>query len=136
MPLTGFDRLREAGFSEDEITNIRAQFHNDTLGSPTTETAGILEREEQEAQARQLEEQWMEGLGAGGVDPSSRKLARPEAATLTNPLFRSSSYRGHVHCSVQRSSGRLLLSLPPPFLFLDKRQFWCRSRTCGRRWSL
>ena len=74
IPLSGFDRLREAGFSEDEITNIRAQFHNDTLGSPTTEAAGILEREEQEAQARQLEEQWMEGLGAGGVDPSSRKL--------------------------------------------------------------
>ncbi|RUP52433.1 hypothetical protein BC936DRAFT_141587 [Jimgerdemannia flammicorona] len=27
-PPTGFDRLREAGFSEDDIQNIRAQFHH------------------------------------------------------------------------------------------------------------
>lgn len=32
QPVAGFDRLREAGFSEDEIANMRAQFHADGPG--------------------------------------------------------------------------------------------------------
>lgn len=58
-PLVGFDRLREAGFSEEEIANIRAQFHVDGPGD--TVVTG-----DEDEHARALEEQWMDNLGTGG----------------------------------------------------------------------
>ncbi|KAG0169529.1 hypothetical protein DFQ28_003607 [Apophysomyces sp. BC1034] len=53
--MTGFDRLRESGFNEEEIRSIRTQFHrmHGTAydgGDPTD-------------QVRQLEEQWMDSTG-------------------------------------------------------------------------
>ncbi|KAJ1967340.1 hypothetical protein IWQ62_001928 [Dispira parvispora] len=52
-PLTGFDRLREAGFSEEDIANFRQQFHlfrgNNTDADPN--------------QIRNLEEEWMDNGG-------------------------------------------------------------------------
>ncbi|KAG2178913.1 hypothetical protein INT43_001760 [Umbelopsis isabellina] len=53
-PLMGFDRLREAGFTEEDIRNIRTQFHHlhgTTFDGENTE------------QTRTLEEQWMENTG-------------------------------------------------------------------------
>ncbi|OZJ04562.1 hypothetical protein BZG36_02701 [Bifiguratus adelaidae] len=49
-PSTGFDRLREAGFSDEDIANLRRQFHrfHGTSGSESTE------------QTRRLEDQWMD----------------------------------------------------------------------------
>ncbi|KAK9894477.1 hypothetical protein P389DRAFT_97058 [Cystobasidium minutum MCA 4210] len=57
-PLSGFDRLREAGFSEEDIENIRAQFHAD--GPSDTVVTG-----DEDEHARALEEQWMDNLGSG-----------------------------------------------------------------------
>ncbi|RUS21609.1 DUF2407 C-terminal domain-containing protein [Endogone sp. FLAS-F59071] len=53
-PPTGFDRLREAGFSEDDIQNIRAQFHH---------LHGTVFNGEINEETRNLEEQWMENAG-------------------------------------------------------------------------
>ncbi|KAL0082097.1 DUF2407 C-terminal domain-containing protein [Phycomyces blakesleeanus] len=50
IPVTGFDRLRESGFTEDDIQNIRSQFHR-LHGTP-------IEGDNEEA--RHLEEQWMD----------------------------------------------------------------------------
>ncbi|CAO3638536.1 unnamed protein product [Cunninghamella echinulata] len=54
-PPVGFDRLREAGFSEEDIRNIRTQFHR-MNGAP-------VDGDENSEQARQLEEQWMDNTG-------------------------------------------------------------------------
>lgn len=67
QPLRGFDRLREAGFSPDDIANLRVQFHEDGPGD-----TAILGDEDPEAQA--LEDRWMEGLGARGEDAGSREF--------------------------------------------------------------
>ncbi|GAA5799570.1 hypothetical protein HPULCUR_004986 [Helicostylum pulchrum] len=53
-PPTGFDRLRESGFTEEDIRNIRTQFHR-LHGTPFEE--GPTE------EARNLEEQWMDNTG-------------------------------------------------------------------------
>ncbi|ORX59391.1 hypothetical protein DM01DRAFT_1361651 [Hesseltinella vesiculosa] len=52
-PPIGFDRLLEAGFSEEDINNIRSQFHR-MRGSDVDESS---------EQARQMEEQWMDNTG-------------------------------------------------------------------------
>ncbi|GAA5877416.1 hypothetical protein JCM16303_003324 [Sporobolomyces ruberrimus] len=51
-PLQGFDRLREAGFSEEEIENMRAEFR---------ERSNVADDDDAEHQ-RALEEQWMSGM--------------------------------------------------------------------------
>ncbi|CAO3652682.1 unnamed protein product [Mucor fragilis] len=53
-PPTGFDRLRESGFTEEDIRNIRTQFHR--LHGTTFEEGPTEE-------ARNLEEQWMDNTG-------------------------------------------------------------------------
>ncbi|KAG0182948.1 hypothetical protein DFQ29_001092 [Apophysomyces sp. BC1021] len=58
--LTGFDRLRESGLTEDDIRNIRAQFH--FLHSTTDTTV----------EARNLEERWIDN--AGDTLPDESKL--------------------------------------------------------------
>ncbi|BGO97544.1 uncharacterized protein family UPF0645, transmembrane [Rhodotorula toruloides] len=50
-PLQGFDRLRDAGFSEQDIENLRAEFRE----SRQTEA-------DDEEHQRALEEQWMSGM--------------------------------------------------------------------------
>ncbi|KAI8334997.1 hypothetical protein BC941DRAFT_74319 [Chlamydoabsidia padenii] len=52
----GFDRLRESGFSEEDVRNIRARFHrmNGTLQDDSNEIS---------EQAMDLEEQWMDNTG-------------------------------------------------------------------------
>ncbi|KAG1237552.1 hypothetical protein G6F35_000594 [Rhizopus arrhizus] len=56
IPPTGFDRLRESGFTEEDIQNIRAQFHR-LHGTTFDET------DETSEEARNLEEQWMDNTG-------------------------------------------------------------------------
>ncbi|KAI7904610.1 uncharacterized protein BX663DRAFT_502962 [Cokeromyces recurvatus] len=53
-PSVGFDRLRESGFSEEDIRNIRAQFHR---------IHGTSFDEMPSEEARNLEEQWMDNTG-------------------------------------------------------------------------
>jgi hypothetical protein len=64
-PLRGFDRLNSAGFSEDDILNIRRQFHSRSVVDYLS-TAEFPTEEEYEEHARALEEQWIDGLGSGG----------------------------------------------------------------------
>ncbi|KAF8272756.1 DUF2407 C-terminal domain-containing protein [Lactarius quietus] len=64
-PLRGFDRLASAGFSEEDILNIRRQFHSRSVADYLS-TAEFPTEEEYEEHARALEEQWIDGLGGGG----------------------------------------------------------------------
>ncbi|KAK4053810.1 hypothetical protein OIV83_001466 [Microbotryomycetes sp. JL201] len=52
-PLQGFDRLRDAGFSEEDITSMRAEFRRNQ---------GVNIEGDDDEHARALEDQWMEGL--------------------------------------------------------------------------
>ncbi|KAF9115296.1 hypothetical protein BGX27_008298 [Mortierella sp. AM989] len=66
---TGFDRLREAGFSEDEIQSIRRQFHasRGTVTSSVGENGIAVELDQDEdarARARRIEEEWIDQHGA------------------------------------------------------------------------
>ncbi|KAF9139399.1 hypothetical protein BGX30_008003 [Mortierella sp. GBA39] len=66
---TGFDRLREAGFSEDEIRSIRRQFHasRGTVTSSVGENGiavGLDQDEDASARARRIEEEWIDQHGA------------------------------------------------------------------------
>ncbi|KAF9291258.1 hypothetical protein BGZ68_004574 [Mortierella alpina] len=66
---TGFDRLREAGFSEDEIRSIRRQFHasrgtvTSTVGANGI-AVGLDQDEDASARARRIEEEWIDQHGA------------------------------------------------------------------------
>ncbi|KAI9314868.1 hypothetical protein BX666DRAFT_419907 [Dichotomocladium elegans] len=55
-PRLGFDRLLDSGFNEEEIQDIRQQFHR-THGST------LLDDEEPTEQMTAIEEQWMESTG-------------------------------------------------------------------------
>ncbi|KAG0047885.1 hypothetical protein BGZ83_007129 [Gryganskiella cystojenkinii] len=63
---TGFDRLREAGFSEDEIRSIRRQFHasRGTLTASVGENGIAADDEDATARARRIEEEWIDQHGA------------------------------------------------------------------------
>ena len=58
-PLTGFDRLQEAGFSTEDIENMRNQFRR-TLSDSHLEHGPVAGDNDEHARA--LEDQWMEGL--------------------------------------------------------------------------
>ncbi|KAF9421659.1 hypothetical protein BGZ76_003955 [Entomortierella beljakovae] len=66
---TGFDRLREAGFSEGEIRTLRRQFHasRGTLTTPVGENGIAVDLEQDEdarARARRVEEEWIDQHGS------------------------------------------------------------------------
>lgn len=71
---TGFDRLREAGFSEDEIRSIRRQFHasRGTLAASVGENGIAADDEDATARARRIEEEWIDQHGAETL-PEGRK---------------------------------------------------------------
>ena len=64
---TGFDRLREAGFSEDDIRSIRRQFHASrgtiTVGENGFEV-GPDQDEDARERARRVEEEWIDQHGS------------------------------------------------------------------------
>lgn len=55
MEIKGFDRLREVGFSEDEISHFRREFYSSRPEIRSQILAGTLSEEE----VQQLEEQWL-----------------------------------------------------------------------------
>lgn len=69
-PLQGFDRLRDAGFSEQDIENLRAEFRDSRqteAGASSTpsllcQTAHPPSCADDEEHQRALEEQWMSGM--------------------------------------------------------------------------
>ncbi|KAF9202488.1 hypothetical protein BGZ59_002140 [Podila verticillata] len=64
---TGFDRLREAGFSEEEIRSIRRQFHASRGTTAVGENGiegGLDQDEDATARARRVEEEWIDQHGA------------------------------------------------------------------------
>ncbi|KAI0335719.1 hypothetical protein GY45DRAFT_1267027 [Cubamyces sp. BRFM 1775] len=69
-PLRGFDRLVAAGFSEEDIANIRLQFHahsaRDYLDQEFDDQADFDEH------ARLLEEQWIDSLAGAGTESQSQ----------------------------------------------------------------
>jgi hypothetical protein len=66
-PPTGFDRLRESGFTEEDIRNIRTQFHR---------LHGTQFEEGPTEEARNLEEQWMDNTGETLPDGSKFSYVR------------------------------------------------------------
>ncbi|KAI0632292.1 DUF2407 ubiquitin-like domain-containing protein [Trametes polyzona] len=66
-PLRGFDRLAAAGFSEEDIANIRLQFHTHSTRDYLDQE--FDDQEDYDEHARMLEEQWIDSLD-GGTSPS------------------------------------------------------------------
>ena len=60
-PAQGFDRLLESGFSQDDVNNMRRQFHV-RMDSSNIEHGPVVIDDENEHQ-RALEDQWIEGMG-------------------------------------------------------------------------
>lgn len=58
IPPTGFERLQEAGFSPEDIQQIRIQFHNSIEVDPNTTDPEVMER------IRRLEEAWIDNATA------------------------------------------------------------------------
>ncbi|ODQ68463.1 hypothetical protein NADFUDRAFT_81421 [Nadsonia fulvescens var. elongata DSM 6958] len=75
--LRGFDRLRNAGFTQEDIDNMRQQFNSvydgiTTTGSSVPAVGGVVsgpDADDDGVDMRVLEERWIE-TGAGANDPS------------------------------------------------------------------
>ncbi|KAI0712406.1 DUF2407 ubiquitin-like domain-containing protein [Earliella scabrosa] len=82
-PLRGFDRLAAAGFSEQDIANIRLQFHAHSAGDYLDQEYD--DQEDFDEHARALEEQWIDSLDGG----SSASLAssQPAVSSLHNGIM-------------------------------------------------
>ncbi|KAI0337441.1 hypothetical protein BDW22DRAFT_1339792 [Trametopsis cervina] len=63
-PLRGFDRLTAAGFTPEDIANMRLQFHSQSATDFLEEDAA--NPEEYEEHARALEEQWIDSMDSVG----------------------------------------------------------------------
>ena len=112
-PLTGFDRLREAGFSVEEIHTIRQDFHarrraalggdaaaeGDEVDLEMGEIAVEADHVPNTEHARALEEQWMEG-GAGNeaLDAACEPQTYLFAVSLLNIAMCSRCRRLYRNC--------------------------------------
>jgi hypothetical protein len=85
-PLRGFDRLASAGFSEEDILNIRRQFHSRSAADYLS-TAEFPTEEEYEEHARALEEQWIDGLGGGGGATGGSAESDSRARAVLNGII-------------------------------------------------
>ncbi|GAA5938698.1 hypothetical protein JCM3775_001966 [Rhodotorula graminis] len=74
-PLQGFDRLRDAGFSEEDIEQLRTEFR-ETRGAAAT--AAAAEPGDDDEHQRALEDQWLSGM------TGSEEAAGAEASTAGN----------------------------------------------------
>ncbi|KAI0754789.1 DUF2407 ubiquitin-like domain-containing protein [Daedaleopsis nitida] len=81
-PLRGFDRLAAAGFSEQDIANIRLQFHTHSAGDFLDHE--FEDQEEFDEHARVLEEQWIDSLDGGSS--ASLANAQPAVSSLHNGI--------------------------------------------------
>ncbi|EMD40234.1 hypothetical protein CERSUDRAFT_112427 [Gelatoporia subvermispora B] len=77
-PLRGFDRLASAGFSEQDIANIRMQFHAHSAGDYLDQD---WEGEDFDEHARALEEQWIDSFD-GGNAPLSQSSSGASSTIL------------------------------------------------------
>ncbi|KZT09180.1 uncharacterized protein LAESUDRAFT_647550 [Laetiporus sulphureus 93-53] len=78
-PLRGFDRLAAAGFSEQDIANIRLQFHAHSAGDYIDQD--FESDEDFDEHARALEEQWIDSFDNGGT-PLSQSSSRATSMLL------------------------------------------------------
>ncbi|OSX56396.1 hypothetical protein POSPLADRAFT_1159803 [Postia placenta MAD-698-R-SB12] len=83
-PLRGFDRLAAAGFSEQDIANIRLQFHANSAGDYIDQD--FVDDDDFDDYARTLEEQWIDSLDNGGGGPLSQSSSR-STATIMNGVI-------------------------------------------------
>ncbi len=115
-PLRGFDRLTSAGFSEEDILNIRRQFHSRSVAdyistaefpteeecasapphsfrfprspaSNSTNAVTALPLCVDEEHARALEEQWIDGLGSGSGAGGTSAESDPRARAVLNGII-------------------------------------------------
>ncbi|PIL22711.1 hypothetical protein GSI_15404 [Ganoderma sinense ZZ0214-1] len=97
-PLRGFDRLAAAGFSEQDIANIRLQFHTHSAGDYLDQE--FDDQEDFDEHARVLEEQWIDSLDGPSSDLTNSQTA---VSSLHNgivlgfffPLLPLFFFRGH-----------------------------------------
>ncbi|CUM62887.1 uncharacterized protein PRCAT00000446001 [Priceomyces carsonii] len=80
--VTGFDRLLQQGFSQDDVNDLRRQFHliynpNEPTSSDADQIMNLEEEEQRENTARQLEERWIESTMSG----TPNRQEPPNAAT-------------------------------------------------------
>jgi hypothetical protein len=112
-PPTGFDRLRESGFTEEDIGNIRTQFHRlhgtSFEGTNTEET-------------RTLEEQWMENTN--DTLPDGSKLYDDKAVIV---------YNTPLSIALQGTYGEMFLGLTLGFFMGILCLFWFRESIFSRR---
>ena len=115
-PLRGFDRLASAGFSDEDILNIRRQFHSRSVADylstaefpteeecasasafifflptpffgPTNTTTAPSYPLVDEEHARALEEQWIDGLGGGGGATGGSAESDSRARAVLNGII-------------------------------------------------
>ncbi|KAI9058567.1 hypothetical protein FKP32DRAFT_1659969 [Trametes sanguinea] len=116
-PLRGFDRLLTAGFSQEDIANIRSQFHAQSTGDYLDQE--FDDQEDYEEHARTLEDQWIDSLDGGG------HAAQPQAAvtSLHNgivlgfffPLIPFYFFRNHKPAVFWEDDTEHVMSDPPIF---------------------
>ncbi|KAI0372334.1 hypothetical protein BV20DRAFT_1042825 [Pilatotrama ljubarskyi] len=80
-PLRGFDRLAAAGFSEEDIANIRLQFHAHSARDYLDQE--FDDQEDFDEHARMLEEQWIDSLDGG----SSGSQSQTAVSSLHNGIL-------------------------------------------------
>ncbi|PSR70853.1 hypothetical protein PHLCEN_2v13294 [Hermanssonia centrifuga] len=73
-PLRGFDRLAAAGFTEQDIANIRSQFHAHSSGDYLDQE--FTNEEDFDEHARALEEQWIDSMDSAGSAALSQNSSR------------------------------------------------------------
>ncbi|KAL8278484.1 hypothetical protein RQP46_009174 [Phenoliferia psychrophenolica] len=73
-PLQGFDRLRDAGFSDQDIATMREEFRANAAASTPADG-------DEDEHARALEDQWMEGLT--GQNDGAGETAQPSQGFTT-----------------------------------------------------
>lgn len=57
--MQGFDRLRDANFTEEDIEALRAEFR-------ASRSNGVGAHDDEDEHERAMEDQWMEGLSGQG----------------------------------------------------------------------
>ncbi|KAJ3557177.1 hypothetical protein NM688_g1612 [Phlebia brevispora] len=84
-PLRGFDRLAAAGFSEQDIANIRSQFHAHSSGDYLDQE--FATDEDFDEHARVLEEQWIDSLDNAGTASLSNSSAQSSRTFVSGVLL-------------------------------------------------
>ncbi|KAI8072744.1 DUF2407 C-terminal domain-containing protein [Gongronella butleri] len=113
-PPIGFDRLLEAGFSEQDVNNIRAQFHR---------MHG--DGEESSEQARQLEEQWMDNTGETLPDGSKKNFQKKRRDHALTRVF--------FYEAVQGTYKEMFVGMIFGFFLGILCLFWLRESVFNRR---